>query len=123
MAKIARYLERLIALARPRRITAPTVAADADGLRIDSETVTWSDIRSVHAMKRDIYIGDFLCLMIFTLSGRAFEINEESPGWKQAGNAMEQFLPGALPHAEWTLRLLAANPGTSLTIYPAPEAE
>lgn len=70
------------------------------------------------AYKRDVYVGDFLCLAIVVVGGRVFEINEESPGWKEAGDAIERFLPASLPHAEWTLRLIAASPGESMTIYP-----
>ena len=35
-----------------------------------------------------------------------------------AGDAIERFLPGSLPHAEWTLRLIGTNPGESVAIYP-----
>lgn len=102
----------------PRRAAAPPVSADAEGLRIGGERVAWSDVRHLDAYKRDIYVGDFLCLAILAAGGRVFEINEESPGWKEAGDAIEQFLPGSLSHAEWALRLIAANPGESVAIYP-----
>ena len=103
---------------RPRRAAAPAVSADAEGLRIGGERVAWSDVRRLDAYKRDIYVGDFLCLAILAAGDRVFEINEESPGWKEAGDAIERFLPGSRPRAEWTLRLLAANPGESVPIYP-----
>jgi hypothetical protein len=118
MGVIWRYFERLTAMLRPRRAAAPAVSADAEGLRIGGERVAWSDVRRLDAYKRDIYVGDFLCLAILAAGGRVFEINEESPGWKEAGDAIERFLPGSLPRAEWTLRLLAANPGESVAIYP-----
>ena len=105
-------------MVRPGRAAPPAVSADAEGLRIGGERVAWSDLRRLDAYKRDIYVGDFLCLSILGSSGRVFEINEESPGWKEAGDAIERFLPGSLPHAEWTLRLIAANPGESVAIYP-----
>jgi hypothetical protein len=38
--------------------------------------------------------------------------------WKEAGYSIERFLPGSLPHAQWTLRLIAANPGESMAVYP-----
>jgi hypothetical protein len=113
-----RYFERLAALVRPSREAAPTVSADAEGLRIGGKQVAWSEVRRLDAYKRDIYVGDFLCLAIVAADGRVFEINEESPGWKETGDAIERFLPGSLSHAEWTLRLIAANRGESVGIYP-----
>lgn len=118
MGVISRYFERLTAMVRPRRAAAPAILADAEGLRIGGERVAWSDVRRLDAYKRDIYVGDFLCMAILAAGGRVFEINEESPGWKEAGDAIEQFLPGSLSHAEWTLRLIAANPAESVAIYP-----
>ena len=105
-------------MVRPRHAARPAVSADAEGLWIGGERVVWSDLRRLDAYKRDIYVGDFLCLAILASNGRVFEINEESPGWKEAGDAIERFLPGSLPHAEWTLRLIASNPGESVAIYP-----
>jgi hypothetical protein len=118
MGVVSRYFERLTALVRRRRAAAPTVSADAEGLRIGDEQVAWSEVRRLAAYKRDIYSGDFLCLAILAAGNRVFEINELSPGWKEAGHAIERFLPGSLPHAEWTLRLIAANPRESVAIYP-----
>jgi len=123
MGVISRYFERLAALVRPRRAAAPTVSADAEGLRIGGEQVAWSEVRRLDAYKSDIYVGDFLCLAILAVGSRVFEINEESPGWKEAGDAIERFLPGSLPHAEWMLRLIAANPGESVEIYPVTTAK
>lgn len=119
MGVISRYFERLAAMARRRRAAGPTVSADAEGLRIGAEQVAWSEVRRLDAYKRDICSGDFLCLAILAADNRIFEINEESPGWKESGHAIERFLPGSLPHVEWTLRLIAANPGECVAIYPA----
>jgi hypothetical protein len=114
---ISRYFERLSVLVRKKRTPPPAVSADAEGLRVGGDRVAWSDVRRLDAYKRDIYVGDFLCLAILSSSGRVFEINEASPGWMEAGDAIERFLPGSLPHAEWTLRLMAAHPGESVAIY------
>jgi len=122
MGVISRYFERLAAMVRPRRTAAPAVSADAKELRIGGERVAWSDMRRLDAYKCDIYVGDFLCLAVFAADGRMFEINEESPGWQEAGDAIERFLPGSLPHAVWTLRVIAANPGESVAIYPVTKA-
>lgn len=117
MGVILRYVKRLSALVRPRRATALAVSADGEGLLIGGTRVAWRDVRRLVAYKRDIYVGDFLCLTIRAAGGRVFEINEESPGWQEVGDVIEQFLPGSLPYTEWTLQLFAANPGQSVVIY------
>lgn len=122
MGVITRYFERLAAMIRPRRAAPPTVSADAEGLRIGGERVAWGELRRLDAYKRDIHSGDFLCLAVLGAGGRVSEINEESPGWKEAGDAIERFLPGSLPHAEWTLQLIAANTGESVAVYPLTRA-
>lgn len=108
---------------QPRRAAFPAVSADAEGLRIGGERVAWHDVCRLEAYKREIYVGDFLCLAILGSSGQVFEINEESPGWKEAGDAIEQFLPGSLRHAEWMSRLIAASTGESVAIYPVTRVE
>ena len=122
MGVISRYFDRLAAIVRPRRAALPAVSADAEGLQIGGERVAWGDVRRLGAYKRDIYVGNFMCLTILDSSGRVFEINEHSPGWKEAGDAIDRFLPGSLPHAEWMLRLIAVDPGESVAIYPGPRA-
>lgn len=119
MGVVSRYFERLIAILRPRRAAATEVSVDAKGLRIGAERVAWRDVRRVDAYKRDIFSGNLFCLAILAApGGRLFEINEESPGWMEAGDAIERYLPGALPRAEWTMRLIAANPGEYVEIFP-----
>jgi len=122
MGVISRYFERLVAIVRPNRTVPPQVLVNDEGLRIGGELVSWSDVRRLDAYKRDIYVGDFLCLAILSVGGRVFEINEESPGWDETGAAIERFLPGSLPHAEWMLRLIAVKPGEMVAIYPATRA-
>jgi hypothetical protein len=120
MGLIARYLERLSALIRRGHVDAPpTVSAAPDGLQIGEDHIAWSDMTRLDAYKRDAYIGDHLCLAILSSGGQVFEISEASPGWHEAGQAIERFLPGALPQAEWTLRLLALQPGQSVMVYSA----
>jgi hypothetical protein len=87
MGVISRYVKRLSALIRPRRAVAPVVSADGEGLLIGG------------------------------VRGRVFEVSEESPGWKEVGDVIEQFLPGSLPYTEWALRLFAAKSGQSVLIY------
>jgi hypothetical protein len=115
---ISRYVERLAARLQGRRPGLPAVTADAAGLRIGDSLLVWSEMRRLEAYKRDAYIGDCLCVAILGSGDRPVEITESSPGWAAAGDAIERFLPGSMPHAEWTVRLIAATPGESVAIYP-----
>ncbi len=117
MGVISRYVKRLSALIRPRRAVAPVVSADGEGLLIGCVRGAWRDVCRLDACKHDIYVGDFFCLTILAAGGRVFEVSEESPGWKEVGDVIEQFLPGSLPYTEWALRLFAAKPGQSVLIY------
>lgn len=119
MGMISGYFRRLAAIIGSNRAVPPAVVADAAGLRIGGEQVRWSEVCRVDAYKRDIYVGDLLGVVISCTDGRVLDINEESPGWQETGKAVEQFLPCSLPHAEWTLRLMAAQPGETLRIFPA----
>jgi hypothetical protein len=115
---IARYFVRLGARLQGRRPGPAAVVADASGLRIGPHAIAWSEVRRLQAYKRDAYIGDCLCLAILGVGDRVVEINESSPGWEEAGDAIEQYLPGSLAHAEWMLRLIASPPGESVAVYP-----
>ena len=119
MGMISRYLERLAARLRGRRPGSPAVSADAQGLRIGGHSIAWREVRGLEAFKRDAYVGDCLCLAILGADGRVFEISEASPGWAEAGAAIERYLAGSMAHAQWMLRLIAAEPGQSVAIYPA----
>jgi hypothetical protein len=125
---ISRYFQRWAAIAGLARLQPsaaslgalrPAVSADATGLRIGDDAMPWSEVRRLEAYKRDAYVGDALCLAILGPGDRVFEINEASPGWKEAVDAIEQFLPGAMPRTEWMVRLIASSPVQSVTVYPA----
>lgn len=118
MGMISRYVERLIARFQGRRPAPPAVSADGDGLRIGGHSIAWSEVRRLEAFKRDAYVGDRLCLAILGSGDHVFEISEASPGWQAAGDAIERHLPDSMAHAQWMLRLIAANAGQSVAIYP-----
>lgn len=120
MGVISRYLERLTAIVRPGRAPRPAVSASAAGLRIGGESVAWADVRRMDAYKRELYVGHCLCLAILSAGDRVFEIDEDAPGWTEVGEAVDRFLPGSVPHAEWVLRLMATNAGESVAVYRGP---
>jgi hypothetical protein len=119
MGLISRYFGRLAARLRGRRPGPPAVSADARGLRVGGHSIAWSEVRRVEACKRDAYVGDCLCLAILGAGDRLIEITEASPGWEEAGDAIERYLPGSLPHAQWMLRLIGGQAGQSVSIHPA----
>ena len=115
---IARHVERLAAWLQGRRPGPPAVHADAEGLRIGGHSIAWGEVRRLEACKRDAYVGDCLCLAILGSGDRAIEITEASPGWEAAGDAIERYLPGAMAHTEWMVRLIGSQPGQSVAVYP-----
>ena len=117
---IARYFERLAARLQGRRPGPPAVHADAEGLRIGGISIAWAEGRRLEAYKRDAYVGDCLCLAIRGSGDRVIEITEVSPGWEEAGQAIERYLPGAMAHTEWMVRLIGSRPGQSVAVYPVP---
>ena len=118
MGMISRYVERLSARLQGRRPGPPGVFADAEGLRVGSHAIAWREIRRVEAYRRDAYVGDCLCLAILGTADRVVEISEASPGWKEAGEAIERHLPGSMPHAQWMLRLIGSAVGQSVVVHP-----
>lgn len=120
---IARYIKRLAALIRRRRVEPLAVSTDATGLSIGSERVSWCDVRRLDACKRDIYAGELICLILLAKDGRVVEINEEMPGWQALGEAIERYLPKSLPYTEWTLKLLAAPSGQVIAVFPEAQVE
>jgi hypothetical protein len=111
------WFGRLTTRLRGRRASPPTVAADAAGLRIGDELIAWTDIRRIEAFKRDVYVGESLCMAVEVDGDRVFEINDACPGWDAALDAVESFLPGSMARAEWTLRLMAAPADRSVAVY------
>ena len=51
---------------------------------------------------------------------RVVEPDEGMPGWTEALQAIQRFLPGSTPYSEWMVRLLATSPGERVEVYRAP---
>ena len=118
MGIVSRYFERLAGLLRPMHTAAEAISADVECLRIGGVRLAWKEVRRLDVYKRDIYTGDLLCLAILVAENGVVEINEEMRGWNGVGDAIERYLPGSLPYAEWAFQIIAAKPGDSLKIYP-----
>ena len=120
MGMMSRYLERLVARVRRQPVEALACAAGPAGLQVGDERVAWHEVRRLDAYKRDGYVGDHLCLAVSCTDGRVIETDEGMPGWQETGRSIERFLPYAVPHGVWMLRLVAAGPGDRVAVYPAP---
>lgn len=82
-----------------------TLAGDGECLRIrnaqnDSAKLLWSDIEEVHALKRDLFSTDLICLT-FKKSGKEeyYEIHEEMAGYHDLLKLLPNRLPGF--NLEW----------------------
>lgn len=94
------------------------MSADAPGLRIGDHAIAWGNVRRLEACERDACVGDCLCLAILGAGDRVIEIGEASPGWDDAGNPIERFLPRSVPPAQWKVRLIAGEPRRCVAVYP-----
>ena len=120
MGMISRYFQRLAARWRAGPAAMRSFSAGPDGLWIGDESVAWREVQRLDAYKRDTYVGNQLCLAISCADGRVVETDEGMPGWQEAGQAIQRYLPGSRPQSEWMLRLLAASPGERVEVYPVP---
>jgi hypothetical protein len=80
-----------------------------DGLAIElgeeKKFVPWSSVDQVTVFKRDQVTVDMICMLI-SAEGKIIELNETMNGWSEASSALETHLPGSMPWAEWTLKVM-----------------
>ena len=64
-------------------------------------TVSWSDVKTVTAFKRDQYATDLMCLL-FEMPGRGtLELNEDMQGWQHLIESLPNYLPDTPPWEKW----------------------
>jgi hypothetical protein len=82
---------------------------DRTGLRVAScnekesivgFSIQWSEVDSVVAFKRDIFVYDLICIILRTSDG-ALELNEEMKGWESMIDSLPAYLPGARKSSDW----------------------
>jgi hypothetical protein len=86
----------------PRALEDPKnggVVADADSLKItsshgDTSELQWSEVKEVHAYKRDLFTTDLICLA-FKRAGKEeyYEIHEEMSGYHDLLEVLQTRLP------------------------------
>ncbi len=88
------------------------IAWHADGSEVKTQ-LSWNEVNSVVAYKRDCFVFDLICIG-FTTSGGTVEANEEMTGWEALIDAVPSLLPGTTSKEEWWDKVaqppFAANP-------------
>lgn len=103
-AKVARAFE---AFRARRRRPAIRCGEDGIGVTLDPDQpdlieplMTWSEVRSVTALKRDLSRVDLICLQFEGRHGQIYEVHEEMVGWPDLLEALPRHLPGCLTEGE-----------------------
>jgi len=66
-----------------------------------SRSLTWDEVISIKAFKRDLYAVDRICLIIGLKDGSGVEIDEEMSGWDSLVQKLSEYLPGCRSFGEW----------------------
>ena len=75
-----------------------------------------ADLRRVVALRRDVYAGDQVSLLLEFDDGRIVEVPSALPGWSALAEAIDS-LAGARRFGEWHADVLAAPPGDAIAVW------
>lgn len=67
----------------------------------NSYEIFWKEIEKISVFKRDLYVVDIICLKIFMINGKGFEINEEMKGWEKFISSLPIHLQQCQNFEEW----------------------
>ena len=70
-----------------------------------SRSLTWDEVISINAFKRDLYVVDRVCLGIDLSDGSSIELDEEMNGWDALTQKLPEYLPGCKTFGEWYLEV------------------
>lgn len=111
---ISRYLNRInqrrLSYREGRRSTVFEIAHDEHHLRVSwltienekgNRSLTWAEMISIKAFKRDLYAVDRICLGIELRDGSGIELDEEMAGWDSLVQKLPEYLPGCKSFGEW----------------------
>jgi hypothetical protein len=79
-------------------------------------SLTWQQVNSITAFKRDLWAVDQICLGIDLLDGSAIQLDEEMNGWDSLVHKLPEYLPGCKSFGEWFGRV--AFPAFELNLTP-----
>jgi hypothetical protein len=109
-SKVAKAFEAFGAARRK-----PAILFDGEGLALvldpshpDDVTpaLSWSEVKTVTAFKRDLLAVDLICPQFEGLDGRVFEVYEEMAGWPELVAALPTHLPGCLTETAMLERVM-----------------
>ena len=66
-----------------------------------NRSLTWNEVISIKAFKRDLYVVDLICLGIELRDGSAIEVDEEMSGWDSLVQKLPEYLPECKSFGEW----------------------
>jgi hypothetical protein len=107
------------------------VSHDDDGLlivvykgrrRIAGHRRLWSEVVLASAFKRDLGVGDLVCIELCFRSQKRVELHEEMEGWPTLLDRLPAHLAGFPPRSEWWQRLaVPASRASRILLYQRPE--
>jgi hypothetical protein len=77
----------------------------------------WHDITHISAIRRDIYAGDTMLLVLAFHNEQRIIIAENDPLWETLHKKIEGALPNAMPRNQWFVQLLAAPINTPILVF------
>ena len=66
-----------------------------------SRSLTWDEVISINAFKRDLLVVDRICVGIELRDGSEIEVDEEMNGWDSLVQKLPEYLPGCKTFGEW----------------------
>jgi hypothetical protein len=91
------------------------VASETAAGRRAYVSVSWQEITTATAYKRDLVTTDLLCLAFQTGNGKTLEIHEEMSSWTELMAELPSYLPGCMTEAEILARVLKPAFATNAT--------
>jgi hypothetical protein len=85
--------------------------------KTSTHNVSWHEIATIHAHRRDALIGDVISLTIKAKNGIIAQAAEHDPEWLALREGINAYLPRAIQSSDWEEELEAGTP--SLIIYQA----
>jgi hypothetical protein len=80
------------------------LVVSTSGSRQPNEALSWGEVDTVIAYKRDLYAMDLICLAFGTSEG-AIEVHEEMQGWPQLVEQLPSRLADMPPLSDWWERV------------------
>lgn len=108
LARIGRSFKSSLA---GRRGNIEQLCFDAEGIthscmttkrQVKQRKIAWSQIKSLHAFKRDLFTVDQICMALALKNGDVLQFDEDMEGWRELLLSLPDYLHGCKPfHAWW----------------------